>query len=156
MALQTREPNFELHRYPAHHCYALEPREGFSFATQKIDSGARRQCSLEHAGLPTMFIRTYTTALRFVAPAKRLSASGPQRLVMAETEDKLKPIRAALEAIRERADCALKQLKALDEMQAMRWICKDCHYTKHFTEPVPLETTGRCPRCKSSSFEAVL
>src|SRR5436190_12509125 len=40
VALQMREPNFEIRRYPAHYYYALKPREGFSFATQKIDSDA--------------------------------------------------------------------------------------------------------------------
>jgi predicted Zn-ribbon and HTH transcriptional regulator len=38
----------------------------------------------------------------------------------------------------------------------MRWKCKECHYVKHFTRAIPLEATGRCPRCKSPSFEAVL
>jgi hypothetical protein len=38
----------------------------------------------------------------------------------------------------------------------MRWKCKECQYVKHFTRAIPLEATGRCPRCKSPSFEAVL
>jgi hypothetical protein len=38
----------------------------------------------------------------------------------------------------------------------MRWKCKECHYVKHFTRAIPLEATGRWPRCKSPSFEAVL
>jgi len=71
-------------------------------------------------------------------------------------EEKLQSIRATLETIREQADHALKQLKGVEEMRAMRWICKDCRYTKHFTKPVPLETAGRCPRCKSISFERIL
>jgi predicted Zn-ribbon and HTH transcriptional regulator len=73
---------------------------------------------------------------------------------MAETA--LKSLKAILETIRERADYALKQLQDAEEQRSMRWKCKDCQYVKHFTKPVPLESTGRCPRCKSTSFEAVL
>jgi predicted Zn-ribbon and HTH transcriptional regulator len=38
----------------------------------------------------------------------------------------------------------------------MRWKCKDCRYIKHFTRPVPLEAAGRCPRCKSVSFQCLV
>jgi transcription initiation factor IIE alpha subunit len=72
---------------------------------------------------------------------------------MAETP--LKPLKAILEAIRGQADYALKQLEEAEEERSMRWMCKECQYTKHFTRAVPLEATGRCPRCKSTSFEAV-
>jgi predicted Zn-ribbon and HTH transcriptional regulator len=75
---------------------------------------------------------------------------------MAEAQEKLKPVRAILETIRERADYALKQLQDAEEERSMRWRCKDCAYTKYFTRPVPLESCGRCPRCKSISFEAVI
>jgi predicted Zn-ribbon and HTH transcriptional regulator len=68
----------------------------------------------------------------------------------------LKPLTAALETIRERADYTLKQLQDAEEERSMRWKCKDCDYMKHFTRPVILEEAGRCPRCKSTSFEAVL
>jgi predicted Zn-ribbon and HTH transcriptional regulator len=74
---------------------------------------------------------------------------------MAEAEEKLKPLRAILETIRQQADYALKQLQEAEEQRSMRWKCKDCAYIKFFTRPVPLESTGRCPRCKSISFEAV-
>jgi len=50
---------------------------------------------------------------------------------------------------------ALKQLQKWEEERSMRWKCKDCEYVKHFTRPVTLEAAGRCPRCKSISFEAV-
>jgi len=73
---------------------------------------------------------------------------------MAETS--LKPLRAILETIRERADYALKQLQEAGEQRALRWRCKNCHYIKYFTKPVPLEVVEKCPRCKSISFEAVL
>jgi len=74
---------------------------------------------------------------------------------MAETQEKLKPIRAILETIRERADYALKQLQEAEEERSQRWKCKDCRWVKNFTRPVPLESCGRCPRCQSISFEAV-
>jgi predicted Zn-ribbon and HTH transcriptional regulator len=72
---------------------------------------------------------------------------------MAETPLK-QPLKAILETIRERADYALKQLQDADEQRSMHWRCKECGYMKHFTRPMPLESAGRCPRCKSSSFEA--
>jgi predicted Zn-ribbon and HTH transcriptional regulator len=72
---------------------------------------------------------------------------------MAETP--LTPLKAILETIREQADYGLKQLQDAEEERSMRWKCKDCEYIKHFTRPVPLEAAGRCPRCKSISFEAV-
>jgi hypothetical protein len=50
----------------------------------------------------------------------------------------------------------LKQLQALEEERSMRWKCKDCRYIKHFTRPVPLEAAGRCPRCKSVSFQCLV
>jgi rubrerythrin len=72
---------------------------------------------------------------------------------MAETS--LKPLKAILQTIRERADYALKQLQDAEEERSMGWICKECRYVKHFTRPVPFESAGKCPRCKSTSFEAV-
>jgi predicted Zn-ribbon and HTH transcriptional regulator len=72
---------------------------------------------------------------------------------MAETP--LKPLKAILEIIREQADYGLKQLQEAEEQRSMGWICKDCRWIKHFTRRVPLESAGRCPRCKSISFEAI-
>jgi len=43
---------------------------------------------------------------------------------MAEAEEKLKPTRAILETIRERADYALKRLQDAVEERYMRWQCK--------------------------------
>ena len=43
---------------------------------------------------------------------------------MAEAEEKLKPTRAILETIRERADYALKRLQDAAEERYMRWQCK--------------------------------
>jgi predicted Zn-ribbon and HTH transcriptional regulator len=67
----------------------------------------------------------------------------------------LKPFKAAFEAIRDKAIEALHQIDELEEERSMRWRCKDCGWMKHFTRPVPFEAAGRCPRCKSTSFEAV-
>jgi predicted Zn-ribbon and HTH transcriptional regulator len=72
---------------------------------------------------------------------------------MAETS--LKPLKTILKTIRDQADSALKQLQESEEERSMWWKCKDCRYVKHFTRPVTLEAAGRCPRCKSISFEAV-
>jgi predicted Zn-ribbon and HTH transcriptional regulator len=68
-------------------------------------------------------------------------------------ETSLKPLKAILEAIREQADFALKQIQQSEEGRSMRWKCKDCRYVKHFTRPVPLDAAGKCPRCKSFSLE---
>jgi Zn finger protein HypA/HybF involved in hydrogenase expression len=68
----------------------------------------------------------------------------------------LKTLKAAIEAIRDTAIKALSQIEQPQEEHSMRWKCKGCQYIKHFTKPVPLETTGRCPRCKSTEFRPVL
>jgi predicted nucleic-acid-binding Zn-ribbon protein len=74
---------------------------------------------------------------------------------MGQAEEKLRPIRAILETIRERADYALKQLEGAEEKRSLRWACKNCRYIKYFTKPVPLEVVEKCPRCKCTSFEGV-
>jgi predicted Zn-ribbon and HTH transcriptional regulator len=67
-----------------------------------------------------------------------------------------KAVIAALEAIRDMAANALKQLGPSQEEHSMRWKCKGCQYIKNFTKPVPLESAGRCPRCKSTEFRPIL
>jgi predicted Zn-ribbon and HTH transcriptional regulator len=64
----------------------------------------------------------------------------------------LKTLKTALEAIRDTATNTLKRIEGPPEQHSMRWKCKACRYTKHFTRPVTLETAGRCPRCKSTAF----
>jgi hypothetical protein len=59
---------------------------------------------------------------------------------------------AALRSIRDQADSVLRNIEEPHEQRSMRWKCKECRYTKHFTRPVPLEAAGRCPRCKSTEF----
>jgi predicted Zn-ribbon and HTH transcriptional regulator len=68
----------------------------------------------------------------------------------------VKTLKAALEAIRNTALNALNEIEQSQEQRSMRWKCKDCRYVKHFTMPVPLEITGRCPRCKSTEFRPIL
>jgi predicted Zn-ribbon and HTH transcriptional regulator len=67
-----------------------------------------------------------------------------------------KTLIAALEAIRDMAANALNQIMRPQEEHSMRWKCKGCHYIKNFTKPVPLESAGRCPRCKSTEFRPIL
>jgi hypothetical protein len=94
--------------------------------------------------------------LAIPSPPKAQTFPATRTKSMAEAEEKLKPIKAILETIRERADYALRTLQDAAEERSMRWRCKDCRYTKYFTKPVPLETAGRCPRCKSIAFEPVV
>jgi predicted Zn-ribbon and HTH transcriptional regulator len=68
----------------------------------------------------------------------------------------VKTLKAALEAIRNTALSALRQIDESQEQLSMRWTCKDCRYIKHFTTSVPLEAAGRCPRCKNTEFRPVL
>jgi predicted Zn-ribbon and HTH transcriptional regulator len=62
---------------------------------------------------------------------------------------------AALRSIRDQADSVLKNIEQSQEQRSMRWKCKECRYIKRFTTPVPLETAGRCPRCKSTEFKPI-
>jgi predicted Zn-ribbon and HTH transcriptional regulator len=68
----------------------------------------------------------------------------------------IKTLKAALEAVRDTAMDALRQIERPQEQHSMRWECKACRYIKHFTRPVTLEAAGRCPRCKSTEFRPVL
>jgi predicted Zn-ribbon and HTH transcriptional regulator len=63
---------------------------------------------------------------------------------------------SALRSIRDQADSVLQAIEQPREERSMRWKCKACHYTKHFTRPVELEAAGRCPRCRSTEFEPIL
>jgi rubredoxin len=65
----------------------------------------------------------------------------------------LKTLKAALEAIRDLVTNALNQIELSHWDRSMRWKCKACHYIKHFTKAVPLETTGRCPDVKAPSLD---
>jgi predicted nucleic-acid-binding Zn-ribbon protein len=67
-----------------------------------------------------------------------------------------KTLIAALQSIREMATNALNRIAPSQEEHSMRWKCKRCQYVKHFTNPVSLETVGRCPRCKNTEFRPLL
>jgi rubrerythrin len=67
-----------------------------------------------------------------------------------------KPLRGTLEAIRDLAMNALNQIAKSEEEYSMRWKCKECQYTKHFTRPVTLEAAGKCPRCKRATPTPIL
>jgi hypothetical protein len=67
-----------------------------------------------------------------------------------------KPLRGTLEAIRDLATNALNQMAESEREYSMRWKCKDCQYTKHFTRPVTSEAAGKCPRCKGVAFNPIL
>jgi predicted Zn-ribbon and HTH transcriptional regulator len=67
-----------------------------------------------------------------------------------------KTVIAVLEAIRDMAASALSQMRRSLEEHSTQWKCKNCHYIKRFTRPVPLESAGRCPRCKSTEFKPIL
>jgi rubrerythrin len=71
-------------------------------------------------------------------------------------ESRLKTLKADLEAIRDRAMYALKQIEQSQEHRSMLWKCKDCHYIKHFTKPITLKAAGRCPRCKNAEFRRIV
>jgi len=87
-----------------------------------------------------------------IAPVKnQTSADGIESM-----EPPLTTLKADLEAIRDKAMNALKQIEQSQEHRSMRWKCKDCQYIKHFTKPVPLEAAGRCPRCKGTEFRPIL
>ena len=71
-------------------------------------------------------------------------------------EPALKPLKAAVEAIRDTALSALDRIGQPQEERSMRWSCKECEYIKHFTTPVLLETAGRCPRCRGTELRPIL
>jgi rubrerythrin len=119
-----------------------------------LTSEFRRICSLEHGTPDTKPSAETSTTPDTSAATKTTQACATTRTqLMGETP--LRPLKAILETIRERVDFALKQLQQSEEERSTRWRCKDCRYTKHFTRPVPLEAAGRCPRCKSISFQCV-
>src|SRR6266436_4851063 len=107
-------------------------------------------CSREHETEPEPSAKTLATPHTSAATKATQAAAVTRTESMAETS-----LKAILETIREQADFTLKQLQKLEEERSMRWKCNDCNYIKHFTRPVPLEGAGRCPRCKSISFQCL-
>jgi hypothetical protein len=67
----------------------------------------------------------------------------------------LKPVREALEMVRERIDYTIRRLQELEEFRCMRWRCVDCSYLKHFTRPMPAAVAPPCPKCGGKKFVAM-
>src|SRR6266542_2486791 len=101
--------------------------------------------------------KTLAAPCSFTATQATQASPATRTEFMGQAEAKVRSsLKVILETIRERAQYALKQIQESEEQRSMRWKCKECRYMKHFTRLVPLEATGRCPRCKSPSFQAVL
>jgi hypothetical protein len=111
-------------------------------------------CSLEH-GTTDAKPSAETAATPDTSATTKTTQACATTRTQSVDETSLKPLKVILEAIREQADCALRQLQQSEEERSTQWRCKDCKYTKHFTRPVPLEAAGRCLRCKSISFQCV-
>jgi hypothetical protein len=69
-------------------------------------------------------------------------------------EEALRPIREALERVRERVDYAISRLKSFEEIRALRWRCTQCGHVKRFTRPMPAQVAPPYPKCRSDSFAA--
>jgi len=110
-----------------------------------------RICSFEHEKNSP----PETLAVPYSLTATQAAQACPATRTEFMAEASTKTLKAALEAIRERADSALKQIQESEEQRSMRWRCKNCEYVKHFTRAVSLEAVGRCPRCKNVSLEIV-
>jgi predicted Zn-ribbon and HTH transcriptional regulator len=73
---------------------------------------------------------------------------------MAE-EPALKPLREALEQVRDRLDVIIARLRSREEIRCLRWRCTGCGHMKNFTRPMPAHVAPPCPKCKGESFQAV-
>ena len=102
-------------------------------------------CSSEHEDISLAALDTNITQIH-----RQTSADGIEFM-----EPSLKTLKVDLEAIRDKAMNALKQIEQSQEERSMRWKCKECQYVKHFTKPVTLEGVGRCPRCKNTEFRPI-
>jgi predicted Zn-ribbon and HTH transcriptional regulator len=71
-------------------------------------------------------------------------------------EPALKPLREALEQVRDRLDGIIARLRSREELRCLRWRCKSCGYMKHFTRPMPAHVAPPCPKCKGADFQAML
>lgn len=67
-------------------------------------------------------------------------------------EASTKTLKVALEAIRERADSALKQIQESEEQRSMRWKCKDCEYVKHLPDQFRWRPQENAPDVKALRF----
>jgi hypothetical protein len=69
-------------------------------------------------------------------------------------DPKIETLMAALRAIRDRAEAALKGIELpATERRSLGWKCKGCGYVKHFTRPALAEVAAPCPKCRGAAFE---
>jgi hypothetical protein len=70
-------------------------------------------------------------------------------------EPTLKTLKAALEAVRDTAMNALKQIEQPQEQHSMRWQCKSCRYMKHSPDLLPWKLLGDVPDARNTEFRTV-
>jgi hypothetical protein len=69
-------------------------------------------------------------------------------------DPKIETLTAALKAIRDRADAALKDVEqSVTERRSLGWKCMGCGNVKHFTRPAFAEVAAPCPKCRGTVFE---
>jgi predicted Zn-ribbon and HTH transcriptional regulator len=70
-------------------------------------------------------------------------------------EPALKPLREALEQVRDRLDSIIARLRSREEVRCLRWRCNTCGHMKNFTCPMPVHVAPPCPKCKGVNFQAM-
>jgi hypothetical protein len=85
---------------------------------------SRGICSYEHENVLTSSLGAHLAQINW-----QTSTAGVE--VMDAT---LKPLKAALEAIRDMALNALDQIEQSQETRSMRWVCKECPVREAFYE----------------------
>ena len=108
----------------------------------------RRICSLEHGTTDTK-PSAETSTLPDTSTATKTTQACATTRTQPMGETSLKPLKAILEAIREQADFALKQIQQSEEGRSMRWKCKDCRYVKHFTRQFHWTRLANAPDVKA-------
>ena len=70
-------------------------------------------------------------------------------------EPALKPLREALEQVRDRLDSIIARLRSREEIRCLRWRCIACGHLKNFTRPMPAHVAPPCPKCQGVNFQAM-
>lgn len=79
----------------------------------------------------------------------RTAADGTQSM-----DSKIETLTAALKAIRDRADAALRKIEQpATERRSLGWKCTRCGHVTHFTRPALAEIAAPCPKCNGIAFE---
>ena len=69
-------------------------------------------------------------------------------------DSQIETLTAALQAIRDHADAALKGMELpATNRRSLGWKCTGCGYVKHFTRPARAEVAAPCPKCRGAAFE---